>query len=72
MIRKSLTCIIFIFLGSVLFGLKIEHVFGKNLSELGGTFVFMFNNFLNFDLKIGADVVSLRCLGNLFQRVGPW
>ena len=66
----------FYVLGSVLFGLGTEHVFGKNLSELGRTFVFMFNNFqgcisLVFDLKIGADVVSLRCLGNLFQRVGP-
>ena len=28
--------------------------------------------FLNFDWKIGADVVSLRCLGSLFQRVGLW
>ena len=62
---------------SVLFGLGIEHVFGKNLSDLGGTFVFIFNIFqgyisLIFNLKIGIDVVSLRCLGNLFQRVGPW
>ena len=44
MIIKNLICITFIF-GSILFGLRIEHVFGKNLSELGGTFVFMFNNF---------------------------
>ena len=45
MIRKSLTCTTFVSLGSVLFGLGIEHVFGKNLSELGEPFVFMFNNF---------------------------
>ena len=30
---------------SILFGLRMEHVFGKNLFELGGTFVFMSSNF---------------------------
>ena len=31
-------------MGSILFGLRTEYGFGKDLSELRGTFVFMFSN----------------------------
>ena len=44
MMRKSITFIAII-LVSTLFGLRIEHVFGKSLSEVEGTFVFIFSNF---------------------------
>ena len=29
-------------------------------------------HFFSFTLKVEADVVSLRYLGNLFQNVVPW
>ena len=44
MIGKVLYALL-LFLGSILLGLRIEHVFGKNLSEFEETFVFMFNIF---------------------------